>query len=227
MPLASAILDESRNVYLNDPLAKLYTNVTLLPILRKAYRDMQQEMVDNGISVSREASAALTLVANTLSISSASSPALPTDLLWPIELHEKFSDEADTAYVPMIERAWEPDATQSQRLVYWTWREEEIKLVGATGTVLVRIRYFKSLSSITDANTNIPILDSQSFLAARTAALAAFTIGNSPTKASALSDEANSLLETFLSTAVKSRQDMPIRRPGFRGFRRSGTYWGR
>ncbi len=226
-PVASDILDEARDVYLNDPLEKLYTDQVLLPLLKKAYRDLQQQLIDNGVSVSREKSSALTLAANTLTISSASSPALPTDLLYPIKLDEKFSGEADTAYVPMREESWEPDATQSDRLVYWTWRENEIKLVGSTGTVLVRIKYWKSLSAIADANSTIPILDSEGFLAARTAALAAFTIGNSDSKASAISQEADSLLETLLSTAVKGRQDMPIRRPGFRAYRRYGTYWGR
>jgi hypothetical protein len=227
MTLVSAVLDEARAVYLNDPLNKLYTNVVLLPIFIKAHRDLQQQLVDNGISVAREASSALTLPANTTSISFSTTPALPSNLLYPIELHEKLSGESDLFYVPMDEKPWTPDTTQSERLVYWTWEDQEIKLVGATGITLVRIRYWKSLTTITSVNDTVGIIDGDGFLAARTSALAAFTVGNSVTKASALSDEANSLLETLLSTAVKNRQDMPIRRPGFRGFRRWGTYWGR
>ena len=57
-PVASDILDEARNVYLNDPLEKLYTDQVLLPLLKKSYRDLQQQLIDNGVSVSREKSSA-------------------------------------------------------------------------------------------------------------------------------------------------------------------------
>lgn len=219
MSLASEVLNEAREVYLNDPNAKLYTDVILLPFLRKAYRDLQQELIDNGVSVARENSSELTLAANTTSITFVSSPALPADLLYPSKLDEKRVGEENKSYIPMTETTWEPDIQKQERLRYWSWRENEIKLVGATATAVVRIKYWKSLAAITSANSEIPIIDSEGFLSARTAAMAALTIGKSTTLSNAFQGEAESELETFLSISVKNRSNQPIRRRGFVAFR--------
>lgn len=223
-PTVQAVQDEARLVFLNDSGEKLYTDARLLPFTIKAYRDLQVDMVDRGISVGREISSALTLAANTLTISSSSSPALPTDLLYPLKLDEKRVGELDTAYVDMTEQTWEPDVEQTDRLRYWAWREDEIKLVGAVGSTIVRIKYFKSLTAITSVEDTIPILDSDGFIAARTAALAAATIGKNFSLAQAINQEAESLKETFLSSQVKNRQNQTIRMKPFRAFPR---YWGR
>jgi len=223
MPLASVALNEAR-LLLNDTAAKLYTDTILLPVLRKAYRELQQELVDNGVATAKEATAALTVPANTTVINSTSTPALPTDLLYPIMLHERFEGQEDVDYVEMDERPWPPDLTQNSRLQYWTWAEGEIKTPGATGITILRIRYWKDLAAIVDGTTNIPILDSVTFLAARTAAIAAFSIGGAPTKSQALQGDAEVALNRLVSTAVKNRQAMPVRRQPFRGFRRS-FFW--
>lgn len=223
MPTANDIMTEVRRVYLNDYDAKLATNVTLLPILNKAYKDIQGELIDNGVSVAREKSSALTLPANTTSITSSSSPALPSDLLYPIQLDEKFSGQDDTYYVSMEERTWEPDIAKTERLNYWAWRENEIKLVGATGTTIVRIKHWASRDTLADANSSIAIIDAASYLAARTAAIAAYTIMRNPTIAEGIGEEANRLKEVFLSISVKGRQNQPISRRPFRAFR--NPYW--
>lgn len=223
MPTASDVMTEARRVYLNDYEAKLATNVTLLPLLNKAYKDIQGELIDNGVSVAREKSSALTLPANTLTITFTSSPALPTNLLYPIRLDEKFSGQDDTFYIPMQERTWEPDLIQTERLNYWAWRDNEIKLVGATGTTLVRIKYWASKDEFVDPNSEVGIVDSTSYLAARTASIAAFTILANPTRASEIGREADRLKEVFLSISVKGRQNQPVMRRGFRAFR--NPYW--
>ena len=227
MPLASVVLQEAR-VLLNDTAlagGKLYTDTVLLPILRKAYRELQQELVDNGISTAKEATAALTVPANTIIIATGTTPPIPTDLLYPIMLHERFQGEADVNYVKMEEKAWPPDVTQTERLQFWTWAESEIKTPGATGITILRIRYWKDLAAIATAATDIPILDSTTFLAARTATIAAFTIGGAPSKSQSLQADAEGALVRLISTAVKNRQAMPVRRQPFRSFRRYGLFW--
>ena len=224
MPLASTIFDEAR-MLLNEPAAKLYTNTILLPVLRKAYRELQQEMVDNGISVARDQSTALTLPANTTAITFSSSPALPSNLLYPIMLHEKFSGQSDNEYVLMQEKVWTPDETQSERLQYWVWAEDEIKLLGSTGVTLVRLRYWGSLTAIVDGTTNIPIRDCETFLSSRTAAIAAYVIGRMPTIGEVLNADADKALGLFLSTGVKNRQALPTRRKPFRAFRFNRFFW--
>ena len=119
----------------------------------------------------------------------------------------------------MKELEWIDNFTQTERLQVWAWLEGEIKLNGATGTTLVRIRYFKSLTAPTGGASTLAILDSETFLAARTASLAAAVIGANLEKAAVLQQDASAALANLLSTAVKGRQNQPVRRRKFRAFR--------
>mgnify|MGYP001558319114 CR=1 FL=1 len=227
MPLASVVLDEARFL-LNDVSAKLYTNTVLLPALRKAYRELQQNLRDNSISTSREASAALTVLASSVpfSLTFSSSPAIPADLLYPIKLDEKFQNQGDESYVSLKEKDWSPDITPSDRLQFWAWNEDQLKFVGVINTVILRIKYWKGLAAIVDSTTDIPILDCETFLAARTAALAAYSIGGKLDKASILQSDASEALELLIGTSVKNRQGLPVRRRPFRPFRFGGRiFW--
>jgi len=223
MPLASVMLDEAR-VLLNDQGAKLYRNSVILPILRKAYRELQQNLADNGVSVSREQSANISVAALATSIAFGGTPALPTTLLYPISLQEKLSSEADKAFIPMTERTWLESQDMEERLRFWSWRDDTIQLIGSTVATVVRIRFWGSLTAIVDDTTNVPILDSETFLAARTAAIAAFVIGGSSEKADPLQSDADVALDLLLSRAVKNRQNQPTRRRRFQAFR-NRQFW--
>ena len=218
MPLASVVFAEAR-MLLNDVAAKLYTDTILLPPIKKAYRELQQNLVDNGVSVARDQSTALTVGSTVEVLNFASTPALPSNLLYPIHLDEKLVGQADTDYVPMTERAWPPDLTPSDLRQYWSWLEDEIKIPQATGSTVIRVRYWGGLAAITGASTDIPILDSETFLASRTAAIAAFSLGKQPTLAAILNEDAEKALAILLSTSVKNRQALPTRRRPFRSFR--------
>ena len=223
MPLASVMLDEAR-VLLNDQGAKLYRNSVILPILRKAYRELQQNLADNGVSVSREQSENISVAALATSIAFGGTPALPTTLLYPISLQEKLSSEADKAFIPMTERTWLESQDMEERLRFWSWRDDTIQLIGSTVATVVRIRFWGSLTAIVDDTTNVPILDSETFLAARTAAIAAFVIGGSSEKADPLQSDADVALDLLLSRAVKNRQNQPTRRRRFQAFR-NRQFW--
>ena len=225
MSAASVSLNEAR-ILLNDVAAANFTDAVLLPFLRKAYRELQQNLVDNGISNNREQSATTTIPAGTTAWTFSSSPALPSTLLYPIQMKEKISGADDSTLVDMIQENWVPDIAQTSKLVYWAWIDSQIRFVGATADVPVQLRYFESLGAITDATTNITILDSETFLASRTAALAAMYAGGNPTRATALQQDAITALDLLLGTAVKERQSMPVRRRRFQAFgRRSFWNW--
>ena len=225
MPLASVMLDEAR-VLLNDQGAKLYRNSVILPILRKAYRELQQNLADNGVSVSREQSANIAIPAASVTIEfgTAPPPELPSTLLYPISLQEKISGEDDKNFIPMTERTWLESQDMEERLRFWSWRDDTIQLIGSTVATVVRIRFWGSLTAIVDDTTNVPILDSETFLAARTAAIAAFVIGGSSEKADPLQSDADVALDLLLSRAVKNRQNQPTRRRRFQAFR-NRQFW--
>lgn len=228
LPLASEALDEARFL-LNDVGAKVFTNAILLPALKKSYRELRQAAADNGISVTREASDEIEIPQGNTVITFGATPpdpTLPDDLLYPIRLDEKFQNEDDTEYREMTETVWRPDQVASDRLQFWCWQEDEIKTPPASGITVVRIKYWKDLTALEDEDSEIAFLDSITFLAARTAALAAFSLGGSPTKASAFNEDAEKALNIFLSTSVKNRQALPVRRKPFRRYRWGyGVFW--
>ena len=225
MSTASVALDETR-LLLNDVAAKLYTDTVLIPALNKAYRELRQQFADNGISVEKEQTADITIPTGTTTLTFSSSPALPANLLYPIQIMEKFLGQNDTEYLEMQERQWTPDVTRSSRLQYWNWRQNTMIFPGASGVTVVRLRFWGSLTNITMAADEIGILDSETFLASRTAAIAAVSIGGSLDKARVLNEDAGSSLSTLLSTAVKNRQGLPVRRKPFRRYRFGyGIFW--
>ena len=226
-PLASEVFDEARFL-LNDTSAKLYTNTVLLRPANKAYRELQQNLNDNGLATAKNFTDEITIPQGIQDISFDASPdpELPDNLLYPIELHEKFQNEDDSQYVPMVERSWTPDITPSDRMQYWTWEQNEILMPGASGIVEIRIRYFGGYPALEDGDSEIHVLDSITFLAARVAALAAGTISGNYDKALVLGEDAEKALGLLLSTMVKNRQALPTRRRAFRAFRRGrGLSW--
>lgn len=219
----SAVLDESR-VLLNDQAAKLYTNTVMLGVFKKAYRELRQQLADNGISTTRELSEEFTIPTDFLEMTFASTPPLPPNFLYPIKLEEKLPGEPDNNYVTMTETVWSPDISPDGRLRYWDWRQNILHFPSNTGTIILRIKFWGELPEITDPATDeVAILDSETFLAARCASIAATTIGGSPTKGEILQNDASAALAILLSTAVKNRQATPTRRRPFRGFR--STFW--
>lgn len=191
---------------LNDPNGVSYTTAKLMPLLNKAYRELQTKLQKAGQSTAKEVSSDLTIVAGTTSLSDGGQ--LPSDLLYPINLYEQINSE----FIRMQEKFWEPIIDQTTRLQYWNWREDEIKLVGATQDVVIRIRYMKGLPTLIDASSPLLILNCTTFLAARTAAIAALVIGENPTRGGALNDDATVAWEDLKMTQVKQRQSMPVRR---------------
>jgi len=194
---------------LNDPDGNIYPDARVIPFMQKAYRELQTKMMLNGLPVLKESSVDIPVAAGTLLLGDGSG--LPTDFIYPIELHERVSGSTDR-YEEMKELAWEGDYIPSDRLLYWNWREEEVKFAGATTPREVRIRYMKGLARITGVGSNIAVNNAVSFLATRTASLAARFLGSNPTRADALDGDAGMALSDLLGILVKRDQGLGIRR---------------
>lgn len=198
-------------VLLNDPSGNIYSDASMLPLLQKAYAELQTKMMLNGLPVMKEASTAVTVNAGTLSLSDGAG--LPSDFIYPIELGERPAGSVATVrYEDMDEMDWEPDTPATDRLLYWNWREEEIKFIGATTNREVRIRYMKGLTRITATTTPLAVNNCTTFLAARSAAIAALVLGSNPSRAEALNADAGMALTDLLGILVKRGQGLGIRR---------------
>jgi hypothetical protein len=220
MPLASEILLRSAAL-LNDPGQQIFTNAVLLPYLKIAWDELQDDMMNNGIPTIKEATAALEIAAGVSVISSSSVPvALPENLVEPIELHEKAPGEDDSYYRLMTPKSFSPDIEPGSTLRYWAWNDEEIQFPPASTSRIVRIRYQKSLPTITGESTNIAVRGAVPFLATKTAAYAAEFIGQNLTRSSSLRADAEKNLAKFRNIRVRGLQGIKTTRIPYGASRR-------
>ena len=144
----------------NDTSGAVFTDTLLMPLLNSAYRGLQRELAENGVSVLMEQQDVeldqnvLTGVTNT-EISDVSSPQLPTDCLMPHVLWERATANSGDVFVPMEKFTSGGGMLNLQPSCYlrlWEWREDKINLIGATQSVTVRLRYEKVLANSNAGN---------------------------------------------------------------------------
>lgn len=207
--LASSILSGVKPL-LNDPQGISFTDTALLPLLSKAYRELQTRLGRAGMGVTREVAERVPVNAGTTVLGDGAG--LPSGLLYPLELREGPRGSPLNLFNPMDEKTWEPTFSQSPELRYWSWREEEIKFIGATTDRDVYIKFMKGFSTINSVNSPILIIDSQLFLESRTASIAAAVLGENYTRASALNSDAEMWYDVLIGGLVKRGQRHPVRR---------------
>lgn len=207
--LASAILSGVKPL-LNDPQGIMYPDPALLPLLSKAYRELQTRLARAGMGVAKEVAERVPVDAGVTSLGDGSG--LPLGLLYPIEIREGPRGAPIKDFHLIEERTWEPNTPPESELRVWVWREEEIKLVAANTARDIQIRFMKGLTGVTDVNSPINILNSELFLESRTASIAAAVLGENYTRANALNADAEQWYDVLVGTLVKRGQRMPVRR---------------
>lgn len=210
MPLlAGDVMTVTKTALLNDPNGAIYPDVAMYPVMNKCYKELQTKLTRMGIPTIKEVDDQIIVPANTKALIEGG--LLPPNLILPVWLGER-AVGSTLRYEPMSERSWDPNMGPANQLIYWVWREDQIKFVGATTDRDVMIRYKKSLNKIQDANSEIPILNCEVWLAQRTAAVAAGTIGSNPTRAKMLNDDLIYIWDDFCGTLVHKDQSRPVRR---------------
>lgn len=207
--LAGQIITAAKPL-LNDPQGIMYTDTALLPLVSKAYRELQIRLSRAGMGPTKEQSDRLSIPAGTTVLGDGSG--LPPGLLYPIEVKEGTPGAPLSSFVTLTETTWEPNHAQGPELGVWSWREEEIKFVGSTANREIYVRYMKGLTPLTAVTSPIYILNSELFLEARTAAIAAAVLGENYTRANALNDDAEQWYDVLIGTLVKRGQRYPVRR---------------
>lgn len=189
---------------LNDTAGAVFTDALLMPLLNSAYRGLQRELAENGVSVLIEQQDLnlepdpTTGVTNT-EISDASSPQLPSDCLMPHMLWERATANTTDVFVPMEKFTGGGSMLNLQPSTYlrlWEWREDKINLIGATQAITVRMRYEKLLPALTLGTDPIQIRAAVDPLAFATAALAARSRG------------ARALAQDMLGTAQMATENL-------------------
>jgi hypothetical protein len=170
---------------LNDSSAAVFTDTLLMPFLNSAYRGLQRELAESGVSVLAEQqdiemdTDPTSGVTNT-ELSDVSSPQLPTDCLAPHMMWERATANSTDVFVPMekfTSGGGMLNLQPSSYLRLWEWREDKINLIGATQSITVRLRYEKVLPLLTLGTDPVQIRSATDPLAFAAAALAARSRG--------------------------------------------------
>ncbi|MGH9738695.1 MAG: hypothetical protein ACRD4X_08920 [Candidatus Acidiferrales bacterium] len=169
----------------NDTAGAVFTDTLLMPLLNSAYRGLQRELAEVGVSVLAEQQDLdleldpATGITQT-EISDTSSPQMPTDCLVPHMLWERATANTADVFVPMEKFTSGGGMLNLQPSMYlrlWEWREDKVNLIGATQAITVRIRYEKVLPELTLGTDPVQIRSATDPLAFGTAALAARSRG--------------------------------------------------
>jgi len=211
MPLytVAEVIEESRALLNATAATNLFTETQLLPLFKKAYDELQDLLQLADIPVIWESVVPTNVPINGTTLT------LPADFYSPIELHEKDVGQTDDNYSLMQRVMWLPDAISSNMLTWWEYREQAINFIPPLAARTVRLRYYKALPTIVDGTDDVEVNNAKTFLAARTAALAAFTIGEDNERASALQEDANAALDRIERLSVKNSQELRARRRPF------------
>lgn len=189
---ASVVFATTRTL-LNDDLVTLWTDVVLLPKLVQAYRELESKLRISAASIMRVQTDADVPIS-----ASPSTYAAISDIKEPIRLWEKAPADPDSAYVLMTE--YDPlPVTQypvTSILQYWQWDGTNINLMGCSADRHVKVMYWRSLPEPTGNTSSMVFTDAEIYLAPRTAALAAGSVGESAVyeAMSAVASEALSLV---------------------------------
>ena len=201
---------------LNDAAKNYYTFAIQLPYLKIANRELEAEFIANGLQIPD--------VTSNINVGvGATNLALPADFFVPISLQERLqSSTDDDAFVEMTEQDFEPTMAQTDGLIYWAFRNGQIRFVGSTTARTVKLFYKRTLAAIAVVGDSEEVQGALNFLGFRTAALCAeFAGGGNEARAASLNQQAILNLQNLETIYAKANQGRRVRRKPFRVMRSS------
>ena len=230
---SGSIMD--RSAVLNNDAAKTqYTYTVQLPYLNSALQELQEYFELNNVPVTDTFSALINVPAGVSSIGFSpavpvpDTPYLPSNLVEPKLLWERA--EGIDPYLPMTKVDFLPrymDGVELNQFIYYVWQSQEIRVIAANQDNDIKMDYtrflFAQFTDVTGAET-VSVINSRTFLEYRTAGLCAEFIGENPTRAQSLNNDAGLAMDRVVGIGTKGRQAINIRHRPFRSSYKRRTY---
>lgn len=226
------VMDVSASL-LNDTAKSTYTYAAQSPYLRLSLQELREYFELNNIPVTQEVSAVITLNAGVVAIlynaaGTPSNPKLPDDMVEPAQLWER--QAGIDPWTPMTKRDYLPhdlEGIETNQFIYYVWQSQEIRVLPANQQNDIKIDYIRQMfpdaGATVDENTQINVINCQTFLEYRTASLCAEFIERNTTSAQALGAYAILALDRATGIGVKGKQNIMTRRRPFRAaYKRRG-----
>lgn len=210
---------------LNDTEKQVFTYAVQLPYLKMALSELKEQLQLSNIPITNETSTVIQINAGVSVISFITTPSLPSDLVEIQEVWERTRNSGP--FSPVIRKEFLPhnlDDQQLGNLRYWTWNGQELRFIPSNTDRDIKIDYIQDLfADILDENSTIGMINAESFLHYRTAALCSNFIGANKTRSDELNSFAAMALERLVGIGVKTRQSILTRRRPFRSaYKRRG-----
>jgi len=225
---AGDIYDGSRAL-LNDLSGAVFTDIVQRPFLVMAYEEIRQECQNYNIPITNKTSVAITIPQGQKDIGGPTGPALPNDMIEPMECWE-IPAGTNNDYMLMRRLNFLPKtAILTAYLEVWSWQEQIIKFLGANGDIQVKLDYVSiGMPDIVDENSIIKLTNAVNFLKAKTAAFCAMFIGENETRAQVLNELSEQYKDVLLNIKIKSQQGIQTRRrPFMAAYKNRGGMYGR
>lgn len=196
------ILTRARTVYLNDPNGSQFDDTILLNYMKTAYDLLQSKMEVNDLSVK------YSVFQKTVKAGDTDIGQLPPDFVWPLNLEERLAGSSD-GFSPMIQRSAEPTgAAKVDTLLYWSFRLNGIKFIGALTDREVLLTYLSLFPEIGSISDNV-FVSALPYLSAKISELAHRFISQNVELANYCKEIAEGEMSNLIRNYVKRSQAVP------------------
>lgn len=217
---AGEVMDRSAAL-MNDPDKTDYTYMAQLPYLNMAIDELVESLEESNSSPTNMTSPPIIIPVGTSKITPPEhidTPHYPADLIEVQGIGERGLGSLDP-FIPLGRRDFLQAFPTSQSLIFWFWEDQTIKFNpnGALGPREIQIQYVRQPFTLAASEFSvIGVINARSYLSYKTAALCAFYIGENPTRAEGLNDQAEQALERLSGINNKGRQFTMTRHRPFR-----------
>lgn len=225
---AGQVMDAAAALY-NDTAKSVVTYAIQIPYLNIALRNLQEEFELNEIPVTETVtSSPMTVPAGVTEITFTNNAGLilPSDLIEPQMLWERQSGV--DPYVPMTKLNVLPrymEGVEINQFIYFTWQSQAIRFLAASQDNDIKMDYIRNLfTTVTLETDSLAVINAESYLSFRTAALLAEFVGENKTRADSLNIQAINSLDVALGIGTKGRQDILVRHRPFRSSYKRRSY---
>ena len=202
----------------------LFTPVAQMAYLNMALAELRESLEQYNVQLTNAVTTTLVVLTG---VTQLLQNQLPFDLIAIQNLQERDNGQTSEDWQDMQRCEFLPGFTvQTTSLVYWAYQNQTLQFIGATSDRQLRMGYIADkLPKIVDPSDPINLINAQSFLNYRCAALCAEFIGENQTRAQSLNQDAQMSLDRFLQINMKDKQVYPARRrPFLAGYRGRGYY---
>jgi len=225
---AGEIMD-SAAALLNDTAKDVYTYTVQLPYLKMALKELRELFELSNAPVTNETSAVIPVDAGITAVGfdTALPARLPSNL---VEIQQLWERQRNSdPFIPMTKKEYLPhylEGQETNRFLIWAWISNEIRLLSADGDNDLKIDYIKTLfTAVTDQNSIIGVINAESFLHFRTAALIAQFIMENKARADELNGNALLAIDRVTGIESKAKQAITTRHRPFRASFKSRGLW--